>query len=334
MRTDFQRYLVSITLSYYSASVGNGILHGQDVTRTYHSHWKCGISIGWKNATGTSGPILKNREDEYSAVTCAHLFKDQKKDCVGLKVTQPSFEDYRDLYKASVNYRKTCDDERRKALDERSRIEWESRFNDADDFVRRLDAVRHDTPEHYQTDAESATVIKSSYQVVDVFGRRCLQDYALLRLHSRLPDSLDRISDPLPPKGYLSELEWAKEPITVGPLRYDIQVKKRGAATGVTYGIIAGVHGVLKAGGAATSRKEFWALPEAPSTSLYGFGDHGDSGSVVWTKDGEAVGIVIAGWAAMFDKPPVRAAILPNGYWDTKNIPFFEMRRGTSISRN
>jgi hypothetical protein len=325
VRTDFQRYLVSISLGYYSASASNDIPHGQDATRTYHSHWKCGISIGWKDATATSGPILENKAGEYSAITCAHLFEHQENDCVSLKVTQPSFEDYRDLYKASVDYRTTCDYAHSKALDERSRIEWESRFNNSDNFVRRLDAVRHDTSEHYQMDAETASVIKSSYTVVDFCGRRCLQDYALLRLHSRLPDSIDRICDPLPPRGYLAELNWAKEPITVGSLRYDIQVKKRGASTGVTYGVIAGVYGVLKAGGAAAARKEFWALL---STSLYQFGDRGDSGSLVWTKDGEAVGIIIAGWTVMFDKPAVRAAILPNRYWDTKNIPFFRDEEG------
>jgi hypothetical protein len=128
----------------------------------------------------------------------------------------------------------------------------------------------------------------------------------------------------------LAELNWEDEATTVGPLRYDIHVKKRGCATGVTYGIIAGVYGVLKAGGIKTARKEFWALPEALSTSMYCFGDHGDSGSLVWTKDGEAVGIIIAGWTVMFDKPPLHAAILPNRYWNTKNIPFLRDEEGNT----
>jgi hypothetical protein len=96
----------------------------------------------------------------------------------------------------------------------------------------------------------------------------------------------------------------------------------------LTYGIIAGVHGVLKAGGAATARKEFWALPETLSTRLYPFGDRGDLRSLVWTNDGEAVGIIIASWTVMFDKLPVLAAILPNRYWDTKDIPFFRDEEG------
>ena len=328
MRTDFQRYLVSISIGHYTASAGNDMPSGYDVTRAYHSHWKCGISVGWKDKTATSGAILKNGAGEYYAITCAHLFKGRNTNCIGLKVTQPSFEDYKSFYKALVADRRTYDKKRNEALDERSRTKSESRFNDVDNFVRRLDTIRRDSPEHYQTDAETASVIKSSYKVLNFGGRRCLQDYALLKLSSRLPDSDDLIEDPLPPRGYLAESEWAKEAITVGSLKYDIQVKKRGCATGVTYGIIAGVHGVLKAGGAKTARKEFWALPEALSTSLYHFGDRGDSGSLVWTKEGEAVGIIIAGWTATFDKSSVRAVILPNGYWDTKNIPFFRDEEG------
>ena len=76
------------------------------------------------------------------------------------------------------------------------------------------------------------------------------------------------------------------------------------------------------------ARKEFWALPEALSTSLYEFADHGDSGSLVWTNDGEAVGIVISGWTVAFDIPQLHAAILPNRYWDTKTVPFFRDEEG------
>lgn len=192
-----------------------------------------GISIGWNDQTATSGAVLEYRGGEFNAITCAHLFKGRENDSVGLKVTQPSFEDYKRLYNASVQYRNKCEKGRSRASEGRIRIKQESEFNDADNFVRRLDSVRHDSPEHYQTDSETATVIKSSHEVVDFGGRRCLQDYALLRLHSRLPDSIDEIHDPPPPMGYLAELNWDDEATTVGPLRYDIHVKKEDALLGL-----------------------------------------------------------------------------------------------------
>jgi hypothetical protein len=61
----------------------------------------------------------RSEAGECSAITCAHLFEDQENDCVGLKVTQPSFEDYRDLYKASVHYRR-----RRDKFSKSSQIEY------------------------------------------------------------------------------------------------------------------------------------------------------------------------------------------------------------------
>ena len=201
-----------------------------------------------------------------------------------------------------------------------SKAEWETRYTAANDLVNQLDEVSHDTLEHYQSDTPIGTVLKSSYEVVEFRGRQCLRDYAILRLDGRYPDNSDVFYDPLPTNGYLAEIQWSAEADSVGNLQYDVQVKKRGAVTGVTYGIVAGVHGVLKSAGESAVRKEFWVLPEALSSSLYEFADKGDSGALVWTKDGEAVGVVIAGWTAAFEG--VRAVILPNLFWDTKNIPF------------
>src|SRR5277367_6037063 len=107
----------------------------------------------------------------------------------------------------------------------------------------------------------------------------------------------------------------------MGKLRYDIYVKKRGVSSNVTFGMIAGVHVVLKSGG-KPARKEYWTLAEENSGSLYEFSAKGDSGSLVCTNKGDAVGIIIAGWHAIFDVPPVLAAVLPNEYWDMKGIPF------------
>ena len=125
----------------------------------------------------------------------------------------------------------------------------------------------------------------------------------------------------------MKEIVWKSEASSIAELQWDIRVKKRGRSTGVTYGIIAGVHGVMKSSEGGP-RREFWALPEA-SSLLYKFSDKGDSGALVWTDKGVAVGIVIAGWTAIAERPLVMAVILPNGYWDTKNIPFFRHEDGS-----
>jgi len=322
-QNDFDKYLVSISFGHDAASAADQVPFPYDLTTSYHEHWNCGISIGWNSKTATSGAILQNSESgNYYSLTCAHLFEPHQNECVGFKVTQPSFEHFMAFYRSSELYMHHCRRQFQRETDQQSRETFELRYQAAQTFLLNLDEIKQDTSEEYQTENEVASVVQASHNVIDYEGRRCLLDYALLRLDSRLPRSTDRIIDSRPSKGYLAEFAWENDAITVGPLRYDIRVKKRGCATGVTFGIIAGVYGVYKSQ-PQRARREFWALPEALSTSLYEFGNRGDSGALVWTVDGEAIGIIIAGWTVAFDKPSLHAAILPNRYWDTKNIPFF-----------
>lgn len=141
----------------------------------------------------------------------------------------------------------------------------------------------------------------------------------------------DEQFDELPEKGYLKEIIWENDASSISELNWDIHVKKRGRTTGVSYGIIAGVQGIMKSSQGGP-RRESWALPEALSTSLYEFSNKGDSGTLVWTDKGVAVGMIIASWTTAFEDSPVKAVILQNGYWDTKNIPFF--RNGSLISQD
>jgi len=160
---------------------------------------------------------------------------------------------------------------------------------------------------------------------VNFRGRQCLKDYAILRLDTRLPHSLDVFYDGLPTRQYLPELSWAEEATKIGFLQFGIPVKKRGRMSGVTYGNIAGIHAVLKSAGQAGIRREFWALPGLLSRSSYEFANRGDLGSLVWTADGQAVGVVIAGWASLSNE--VRA-IVPPGYLVGKNILFPRTEEG------
>lgn len=75
---------------------------------------------------------------------------------------------------------------------------------------------------------------------------------------------------------------------------WDKYVKKRGRSSGVTYGIVAGVHSVMRHSDTGV-RREFWVLPETKSTSSWEFSEHRDSGSLVWTTYGEALAMIIAG---------------------------------------
>ena len=322
---DFSEFLVCITQGTYV----NAVESAPSASNTYtspHEDWKCGISIGFYDKSATSGAILENPHKEYAALTCAHLFQPRETNCVGLRVTQPSYEDFCLLYSRTESYKQDSENMFQNAQTDDIKSKYEADVHRKTRILEQLDRYDRSTPDNFQKKTELATVIKSSYEVVDYNGRRCLRDYALLDLIDRLPNVY--MYDERPEKGYLKEIVWKKEPLSVAELQWDIRVKKRGRSTGVTYGFIAGVHGVMKSS-AGGPRREFWALPEALSSSLYAFSDKGDSGALVWTDKGAAVGIIIAGWTAAFENPPVMAVILPNGYWDTKNIPFFRHEDGS-----
>ena len=69
---------------------------------------------------------------------------------------------------------------------------------------------------------------------------------------------------------------------------------RRGRSSGATYGIVAGMLAVMRHSDTGL-RREFWVLLEEKLSTLWQFSERGDSGAQVWTVDGQAVGMVIAG---------------------------------------
>jgi hypothetical protein len=110
---------------------------------------------------------------------------------------------------------------------------------------------------------------------------------------------------------------------------YDKYVMKRGRSSGVSYGIVAGVYAVMRHSNTGL-RREFWVLPEAKWSTIWQFNERGDSGALVWTSDGQAVGVILAGWTVMFDKPPLYMIITPSpeSIWDVRNIPIYRQSDG------
>lgn len=324
---NFSEFLVCITRGTYVDAVDHDVPFDTDMYTSPHENWKCGMSIGFYSKSATSGAIFENSREEYAALTCAHLFRPHESKCVGLQVTQPSYEDFCLYYTQAESHKRTCEKELQRAGTEEARLEIEADLHQITKILEELNQYVHTTADKYQKDAQLATVIKASYQVIDYNGRRCLRDYALLNIFDRLPKKHKR-SDKLPIKDFLRDVVWENDATSIDELQWDIRVKKRGRSTAVTYGIIAGVHGIMKSSEGGP-RREFWALPEAFSTSLYEFSSQGDSDALVWTDKGVAVGVIIAGWTATFENPPAMAVILPNGYWGTKNIPFFRHEDGS-----
>jgi hypothetical protein len=76
-----------------TTSLPSGVLPYQEI----QDNWKCGIAIGYQKTTATAGAILQDKNGDFYFLTVAHLFKGSENDCLGLEITQPSYQDYLEL---------------------------------------------------------------------------------------------------------------------------------------------------------------------------------------------------------------------------------------------
>jgi hypothetical protein len=121
--------------------------------------------------------------------------------------------------------------------------------------LNELLARPHRTPEDYHiSDMNVCHVVKSVCKAL-FESRFCLLDYALCKLDSRIPDREDSFYDPLPDRGFLMSLDWASDATHIGRLKMDKYVMKRGRSSGATYGIVAGVHSVMRHADTGTRRE-------------------------------------------------------------------------------
>lgn len=133
-------------------------------------------------------------------------------------------------------------------------------------------------------------VTRGEYGNVEYEGRHCQLDYALFRIQSKLLDPGSYFMDGPLRDGLTATLNWPNNPTAIGKLCFDQSIKKRGQATGVTYGVVAGV-AFCGSNGEGNLLREFNVLPEK-SCHSYHCGQRGDSGSFVVIDAGIAMGMV------------------------------------------
>ena len=120
---NFSEFLVCITQGTYINAADENISSALNTYTSPHEDWKCGMSIGFYNKSATSGAVLENSRNEYAALTCAHLFDTRKTNAVGLRVTQPSYEDFCLLYSRTESHKQDSDNMLQSARTEENEIE-------------------------------------------------------------------------------------------------------------------------------------------------------------------------------------------------------------------
>ena len=173
----------------------------------------------------------KSSEDDIDnsivGITASHIFKDG--DDSDAMVTQPDAYQYHELIKSLQEKERKIRERKRlaKTHDMRTRIDKE--LLDAKLFLAEIES---------HTDFEFGQLERREEAAVDYKGRRCVADWAVFKVNKRGPSPADW--DYIGPEGgFLGTLEW-DSCSEIGELAYDLYVRKNGAQSGMTFGLVAG----------------------------------------------------------------------------------------------
>jgi hypothetical protein len=302
------------------------------VYRRYHPDVQLNVSLGWRNFAATCGPIFKSTDGRLYGLTVAHLFQGKEKNPINEPVSQPAYLDFVDhatYAKTTLNRMTDVLQRVTKAGDTVNQSALEDDIKSHSKKHNEVISKEYGDSNEYSSSNVLGKVVDAQYDIVDRNDRICELDYALFEITSRnLPLVHFEHTPPRPHRGVLSQCDWTKAALKgVGELKVDSVVWKQGRETGITYGMVAGTHALYCQAGKL--REEFWVLQDAWATVLYAFAEHGDSGSLVTTINGDAVGIILGGWTSINQN--IEMVVKNSGHleWDLLQIPHLRKADGT-----
>ena len=99
-----------------------------------------------------------------------------------------------------------------------------------------------------------------------------------------------------PEGGFLGTLDW-DSCSEIGELAHDLYVRKNGAQSGMTFGVVAGCPaGVKMFDKPFDDALEEYVIVKEENWEVCQFAEPGDSGSLVITQDGKAVGTIVGAY--------------------------------------
>jgi hypothetical protein len=124
------------------------------------------------------------------------------------------------------------------------------------------------------------------------FGEvRRVIDYLLFNIAANRVPGDDLWEYNIPTEGVLGDGTWATM-TGWGALAWDLEVRKNGAATGFSFGVVAGISTTMKLVGNKPTH-EYFIMPETKFAATP-FAEPGDSGSGIIDRTGKLVGFVFA----------------------------------------
>jgi hypothetical protein len=155
--------------------------------------------------------------------------------------------------------------------------------------------VRQNEVESGQIDTEIGGLMEREIACVSFKGERHAADWSVIDLDS-LRKPLRKTWRSATLRGFLGNLRWL--PVSkFEPLQPDLYVRKDGAMSGITFGVIGGLCAGVKHTGERLQEmyREYYVVREEKAREWH-FAQKGDSGASVIDHRGDVVGIVYAGY--------------------------------------
>jgi len=251
----------------------------------YHQRLSSGLAIGKTdiNSTfGTVGIFMRNFKATFS-ITCGHVCENSP------TIIQPTIN----LFLAQLQNLKSrheklvarlqqpLADMDRDSLEKR-KAQYESRINSMNEFVASEKVL--------EITLEAGRVIQSKTEIVDYQGRRCYLDASIFELNERRGPVVYRELNATPSteERTLAAMNWLPCD-RQGHVQFDLPVRKLGVATGLTFGVISGVHTLIIEQGKPRVT-EYFVLSDSLVRDQ-NFANKGDSGSAIVSAEGAWVGV-------------------------------------------
>lgn len=236
------------------------------------------------DTTGTLGLIFRDG-DKYIGLTAGHTVNQQP--CAIISPSIVHFNEYRcELEKLCGVLAHKQELARDKLIPKQRRDRDLRELQKVEQALNIVKAVKN-----YRV----GSVVSKEEKIVTFETRRCLSDFSVFELYSARVYGEDIWTGSVSKRGFLGSLEWLPA-AQIGDITWDQYVRKTGAVTGLTFGVIAGVTAVVQHEGMEEPAEEFYVMQEDKVSSL-DFATQGDSGSAVVTHDGNIVGMLFADWA-------------------------------------
>jgi hypothetical protein len=255
-------------------------------------HLVTGLAVGCHEHTDrtTLGAIVRKPDSSYFGITSGHLFDEGP---VGAVLTQSTLAQCTKGRLARQNRIKDYDFEITMATSSLARDTLTIAQGTLQQEVQALEEFIGKTNADTVANLKAGVLVKRELSTAKIRGVRRIIDYSLFDIDKLRSPRGDVWTFAVPTGGVLGHERgpWARL-MGWGELEWDLQVRKNGAVTGFTYGVVAGVTTSMKLLENKRTR-EYYIMPEQNFASKP-FVEHGDSGSAIVDRAGNLVAFVMA----------------------------------------